>query len=77
MKAGPVSEQEDRHRVLDLCATRIQELRCDILPFIFQMITPQDLNETNFEVWKDSEKQQFYAALEMMILFDMRLLPPV
>ncbi len=42
-------------------------MQFDILPYIMQIITPQQLPDSMFDLFNDFEKEQFRTALDFMI----------
>jgi hypothetical protein len=49
---------------------------CDILPYIKLLIAPEIIREVMPDFFNPYEKLQFATALDLMVYFDIRLLPP-
>lgn len=76
IKKGGFSEQDERFKIQDLGPKRTQEMICDVLPYVGQMISPEDIRDVMPEIFNPYEVIQFTQALDLMVFFDVRLLPP-
>ena len=48
------------------------DFKKDVLPYIHLMIHP-NVREVNTQLFKDHEKVQFNTAIEIMVMFDIKL----
>lgn len=51
---------------------RKKDMMLDILPMVYSMIHP-DVREINIQLFNPYEKEVFLKALELMVLFDIRI----
>ncbi len=48
----------------------------DILPYVYKLIVPAEIRDVLADLFTPHEEMQFNEALNLMIFFDIRLLPP-
>ena len=66
---------DERFKVNDQGPKRRMEMICDILPFVGQIIAPENIRDVTPELFQPHELLAFTMALDLMVLFDIRLLP--
>ena len=60
-----------QNSVMQSCL-RKKDMMLDLLPYVYQMIHP-DVREINIQLFNNTEKEAFLKALELMVLFDIRI----
>jgi hypothetical protein len=76
VKRGGFDEANERYKVPDLGPVRRVEMVQDILPYVNKMIVPAEIRDVMADLFTPHEEIQFTQALNLMVYFDIRLLPP-
>lgn len=53
---------------------RKRDMMIDILPHVYNMLHP-NVREINIQLFDEFEKQIFLKAIELMVVFDIKLIP--